>query len=582
MHLYVPEWSEILRERMKTKGKFSFLFFYVFSYAVIHSLSVHNNWYNKFVYLKADLEKLYKENSRVLLTMAMCYVHNKEVAEDIVHDSWIIIFTNLDSLKSEDKLLPWMKGIVKNLSLKYLDSKKRHPTTDITENQEIISNDESESILPFVPFDELISMIGTLPEKYGEVFRLSVLNGMSHKEIGKLMGIAPHSSSSNLSRARKILEQKVKKYLLLTLALLLPVSALVFLHKSNRPVTGNEPTLAEEQQAQIREPSTSVDEQSAHIPDKVNTIKECISRENTAATVDKIALPWIEMPAEIKPGTALLSQTEGIALRDIYAHPEDPAEIQVVHRPSGIHLPGRWTALLGLSGVTGLSSVSLANTISLADYSGTGEYSRNLIFNNWSDYSKYVLTHNRYLNETESKAFMEELSNNMRGKSAGVEETQRHFRPLTVRVLAEKCLDDRWALESGLGITYLKSEFENSYLGYLGDREQRLFYLGIPLGLKYTAFSLDRLSLYVSFGGELDIPVYGRQTVVGAAPTDIRGSFMGALETSAGVQYGITHNLNAYIEVGVRYNITGTPAFHTYYSAHPIMVSTPFGLRLQF
>ena len=58
MHLYVPEWSEILRERMKTKGKFSFLFFYVFSYAVIHSLSVHNNWYNKFVYLKADLEKL--------------------------------------------------------------------------------------------------------------------------------------------------------------------------------------------------------------------------------------------------------------------------------------------------------------------------------------------------------------------------------------------------------------------------------------------------------------------------------------------------------------------------------------------
>jgi len=94
--------------------------------------------------LRTDLEELYKEYGRALMAVAMRYVHDKDVAEDIVHDSWILIFTNLDSLKSEEKQLPWMKGIVKNLSLKYLDNQKRHPSTGITEKHDIISEDESD------------------------------------------------------------------------------------------------------------------------------------------------------------------------------------------------------------------------------------------------------------------------------------------------------------------------------------------------------------------------------------------------------------------------------------------------------
>ena len=58
-----------------------------------------------------------------------------------------------------------------------------------------------------------------LPEQYGKVFRLSVLEGLSHKEIGALLHIGERSSSSNLFRARQVLQKELKQYWLAQSAL---------------------------------------------------------------------------------------------------------------------------------------------------------------------------------------------------------------------------------------------------------------------------------------------------------------------------------------------------------------------------
>jgi RNA polymerase sigma-70 factor (ECF subfamily) len=44
------------------------------------------------------------------------------------------------------------------------------------------------------------------------VFNLYAIEGYTHKEIGEMMGITVGTSKSNLSRARDILQQKVKQY----------------------------------------------------------------------------------------------------------------------------------------------------------------------------------------------------------------------------------------------------------------------------------------------------------------------------------------------------------------------------------
>lgn len=538
--------------------------------------------------MRTDLEELYKEYGRTLMAVAMRYVHDKDVAEDIVHDSWILIFTNLDNLRSEDKLLPWMKGIVKNLSLKYLDNQKRHPSTGITEKHDIISEDDSDSVLPLIPLDELMSMIDSLPEKYGEVFRLSVLNGMSHQEIGELLGIAAHSSSSDLSRAKKILVQKVRKYLLMTLVLLLPVSIFILRNIGNR---ADESTVAQVEEEVTQNMPDESNETFAVQGDETDNsgltpAKKPSLAKNEKELKDSIAvpgrelLPRMELSAAISPAVASTTKASRID-RGAISRPSGRASYaQDDNNPARMTLADGWTAFMGLSGMTGLSSVTLANTISLGDYSGN-ELLSNMKFHNWNDYSNYILNNTHFFNKHEAQSILDILNNNL-GSNTELEEIQHHFKPLVLQLSAEKPLTERLALESGLGLTYLRSDFENKNLGYLGNRKQKLYYIGVPVGLKYTAITLNSLSLYLSLGGELDIPVYGSQSVASADHIRIRGSVMGAINTSAGIQYGLTSHINAYMEFGLRYNITGGPAFDTYYSAHPLMLSTPVGIRLQF
>jgi RNA polymerase sigma-70 factor (ECF subfamily) len=61
--------------------------------------------------------------------------------------------------------------------------------------------------------EDLLNFIMELPPKYKMVFNLYALEGYSHKEIAKKLNISEGTSKSNLSRARGILQRKVKIYL---------------------------------------------------------------------------------------------------------------------------------------------------------------------------------------------------------------------------------------------------------------------------------------------------------------------------------------------------------------------------------
>ena len=53
-------------------------------------------------------------------------------------------------------------------------------------------------------------LINKLPSGFRTVFNLYVVEGFSHKEIGNLLDITENTSRSQLARARKVLQQKLK------------------------------------------------------------------------------------------------------------------------------------------------------------------------------------------------------------------------------------------------------------------------------------------------------------------------------------------------------------------------------------
>jgi len=115
------------------------------------------------------------------------YIHNIDIEQDVLHDGFLIAFTAIGSLENSAKIEAWLTTIMRNLSLQYLKDESSHvsvPMSDIAIDDISTTSDEVHELT----WEELDKIIDKLPEGYGKVFRLAVLDGLSHKEIGELLG----------------------------------------------------------------------------------------------------------------------------------------------------------------------------------------------------------------------------------------------------------------------------------------------------------------------------------------------------------------------------------------------------------
>lgn len=131
---------------------------------------------------KEALGELYTTYADRLLGVCRHYVKDDDSARDVLHDAFIIIFTSIRDLKDESKLEGWMIAIVRNLSLKYLQSTEKG--TIPLSCLDIELQEKEREGRKDIELGLLLAAIESLPEGNREVFRLSVLDGLSHKEIG--------------------------------------------------------------------------------------------------------------------------------------------------------------------------------------------------------------------------------------------------------------------------------------------------------------------------------------------------------------------------------------------------------------
>ena len=68
-----------------------------------------------------------------------------------------------------------------------------------------------ETPLDKMTYDELLKLVQQLSPGYRTVFNLFVIEGMSHEEISKRLGIAEGTSKSNLAKARMHLQKLIIK-----------------------------------------------------------------------------------------------------------------------------------------------------------------------------------------------------------------------------------------------------------------------------------------------------------------------------------------------------------------------------------
>jgi RNA polymerase sigma factor (sigma-70 family) len=150
-------------------------------------------------------EILYKFFGPKLFAICLKYAPSYEDAQDNFQDGFLHLFNKINQFQFKGSFEGWAKRLMINHVLQqyrkvsHLEIVKEIP--DIIETVEI---DEP------LELQDLLQLIQELPTQYRIVFNLYVLDNYSHKEISEMLGISEGTSKSNLSRAKKILKEKIE------------------------------------------------------------------------------------------------------------------------------------------------------------------------------------------------------------------------------------------------------------------------------------------------------------------------------------------------------------------------------------
>lgn len=162
--------------------------------------------------------ELYERYAGRLLSVCLRYIPEREVAEDLLHDAFIRIFSSFSkfSYRGEGSLRAWMERIMVNEALLYL--RKQDVLSQAVELDGLPPgsmqpyDEPDEETVERIPEEVLMQMIAELPAGYRMVFNLYVFEGKSHREIARLLDINEKSSSSQLARAKAQLARRVREW----------------------------------------------------------------------------------------------------------------------------------------------------------------------------------------------------------------------------------------------------------------------------------------------------------------------------------------------------------------------------------
>lgn len=537
------------------------------------------------------LGELYKAYAQRMRGVCRCYISDEQTVEDVLHDAFVIIFTSFDRLRDVRRAEAWMMAITRNVASKCKDHLEALPmvSLDETSEKELSAAENEEKDVRGVPLSEVVRMIDRLPNGYGLVFRLSVLEGMTHKEIADMLGIEPHSSSSQLARAKKMLRKMMQQYWVAGLLLLLVPVTFFLLRKGDTAVKDEKPVVAKQKETPKESPTDQPQEPViVHLPVHRTTVIATDTLQSVIAqAVDSVTsdtLYNIIAQEQTIPDTIATDTTK--AIRKVEIPHYDITDLR--HDKSKYR--NDWHLALAYAGNPQRDMSRTDNYMTMPTLSGSMTRSTKLY--NWGDYMDYVMANAPMMDSVSASNMRHVAIINSNHPQDPLTETKRHERPLTLQLSLSRQLNSHWLLATGLSYTRMKSTFESGNENTIIHRTQRLHYLGIPLKLGYRVVGGNRWNLYTTGGVQLDIPVSARLTTqyiyggsyapIGNSP-DIDATISAPWQWSVGVgigaQYQIVPHLNVYLEPSLNYFIPTSTDVESYRTEHPLDLSLPFGIR---
>jgi RNA polymerase sigma factor (sigma-70 family) len=156
-------------------------------------------------------EELYRRFSPRMYAVCLRYAGMAEEAQDILQEGFIKIFKKLATYRGDGSFEGWIRRIFVNTAIEHFRRKKY--LQPVTEKEENTLEGNYLSVLDDLAERDIMALVQQLSPGYRTVFNMYVVEGYTHKEIGDALGISEGTSKSQLSRAKVILQEMVKKFL---------------------------------------------------------------------------------------------------------------------------------------------------------------------------------------------------------------------------------------------------------------------------------------------------------------------------------------------------------------------------------
>ena len=136
------------------------------------------------------------------------YSNNEHEAEDLLQDSFIKAFKNIESYQNKGALGGWLRKLTLNTALEqFRKNKNTNQTIELKE----VNNYVDDTAIEKLELEDLLKKIQLLPTGFRTVFNLYAVEGFNHREIGEMLNISDGTSKSQYSRARLLLRTMIEE-----------------------------------------------------------------------------------------------------------------------------------------------------------------------------------------------------------------------------------------------------------------------------------------------------------------------------------------------------------------------------------
>lgn len=161
---------------------------------------------------------IFNRYGRPVLSFIQHQVGNRDLAEELMQESFVRAYRNLGGLRDEQRLSTWLFGIARNVvreSARSARRSERNVALDEPESMELESREAlpEGAVLQVEMRRQIQDALLTLDEDKRTVFSLKIFHEKSYEEISAITGHSIGKLKTDLHRARAEMRKKIEPYL---------------------------------------------------------------------------------------------------------------------------------------------------------------------------------------------------------------------------------------------------------------------------------------------------------------------------------------------------------------------------------